>query len=85
MFSITVVLLYQNVVYVCVFVNAVHEPKWSLILASTGAVFAFVARLFSTHFMADPRKQHLAMINKTLDMKKIAHLDPYKTRADAAV
>jgi len=69
----------------------VHEPKWSLVLGSTGALVGFVARLFSTHFMVDDRRLLLDQINKTLDMKKLEHLAPtshiaIKTpNADAAV
>jgi len=65
-------------VTVHVFMCVVHEPKWSLILASTGAVFAMFGRLFSTQYMMDNRQAQLEIINRTLDMKKIAHLDPYK-------
>jgi len=49
-----------------------------LILATTGATLAWFARLFSTGFMLDGRREELVAINKTLDMKKIAHLDPFK-------
>jgi len=35
-------------------------------------------RLFSTQYMMDNRQAQLEIINRTLDMKKIAHLDPYK-------
>ena len=66
-------------------VCVVHEPKWSLSLASVGAVLGFFARLFGTNFMMDERSEQLEIINKTLDMKKIAHLDPYKAKADASV
>ena len=56
-----------------------------MILGTWGAVFGFTARLFGTHFMVDDSKEMLATINKTLDMKKIAHLAPEKTEADTAV
>lgn len=80
LFCIIVVLFYPKVA-LCV----VHEPKWSLTLASTGAVLGFIARLFGTKFMMDDRDYRLEFINKTLDMKKIAHLDPLKARADTGV
>lgn len=68
-----------------------HEPKWSLILGSTGALLGFFSRLFGSHFMIDDRKILLDQINKTLDMKKLEHLAPTshlalkKPDADAAV
>ena len=63
----------------------VHEPKWSLTLASTGAVLGFFARWFGTKFMLDDRDARLELINKTLDMRKIAHLDPLKAKTDTGV
>jgi len=66
-------------------VYVAHEPKWSLVFGGVGAMLGFVARGFSTHFMLDDRKQRLDTINKTLDMKKLAHLAPNLADKDAAV
>lgn len=62
----------------------VHEPKYSLILGSSMAVLAFGARLMSTNFMMDDRAIQLQQVNETLDMRKIAHLDPYKAKSEAS-
>jgi len=48
------------------------------------AVLGFVSRLFSTNFMMDDRSYQLEHINKTLDMRKIAHLDPYKAKPEVS-
>jgi len=60
-----------------------------LILGSSCAVLGLVGRLFSTHVMMDNRKHILVQIDKTLDMKKIAHLAPTahlaRQKADASV
>lgn len=71
--------------FVKMLVCVVHEPKWSLVLGCTGAVFGWFARVFSTGFMLDDRREQLVYINKTLDMKKIEHLDPFKTASDVNV
>lgn len=62
-----------------------HEPRWSLIWGFSGALMGFFARLFGTQFMLDDRKQCLEHINKTLDMKKIAHLAPKQLEANKPV
>ena len=78
---IVVVLFHQKVDVSVV----AHEPRWSLIWGFSGALMGFFARLFGTQFMLDDRKQCLEHINKTLDMKKIAHLAPKQLEANKPV
>jgi len=48
------------------------------VLGYTGALLGFFGRFFACKFMLDDRAHTLEMINRTLDMRKIQHWDPYK-------